>query len=413
MLFGFLWHYININLEVFLLELKLAERMNYLKASEIRELLKLTEQPEIISFAGGLPAPELFPIEKLKEISIKVLEEDGKAALQYSTTEGYRPLRRIIAQQRMKAAGVNIGEDNILITNGSQQGLDFTGRIFLDKDDVVICESPSYLGAINAFRAYMPRFIEISMDDHGMIMEELEKALNNNPKAKFIYTIPDFQNPSGKSLSLDRRIKMLNIAEKYNIPIIEDNPYGELRFDGERIPSLKSMDKNGNVIYLGTFSKTFCPGLRLGWVCADEEILSKYIIAKQGADLQASSISQREAALFMEVYDLEEHIRKIIEIYRIRRNIMISTMKNEFPKECKFTYPEGGLFTWVTMPETLDATLILEAALKEKVAFVPGGSFFANGEYKNHFRLNFSNMEETKIVEGITRLGKVLKEFID
>lgn len=390
--------------------LRLSERMNYLKASEIRELLKLTEQPDIISFAGGLPAPELFPIEEMKVISHKVLNDEGKAALQYGPTEGYTPLRRIIAEQRMKAVGVNATYENILITNGSQQGLDFTGRVFLDKDDIVICESPSYLGAINAFKAYMPKFVEIPMDDNGMIIDELEKALEKYPNAKFIYTIPDFQNPTGKTLSFERRVKMLELAEKYNIPIIEDNPYGELRFEGDMIPAIKSLDKKGLVIYLGTFSKTFCPGLRLGWICADNEILNKYIIVKQGADLQSSSISQREAAAFMQVYNLDEHINKIKEVYRRRRDLMIDMIKKEFPQNIKYTYPNGGLFTWVTLPEGVDAAELLKIALNDKVAFVPGGSFFPNGGHPNHFRLNFSNMPEDKIIEGIKRLGKVLKE---
>lgn len=393
------------------MELRLAERMGYLKASEIRELLKLTEEPEIISFAGGLPAPELFPTERLSEIAVRVLKEDGRAALQYGTTEGYRPLRKIIAEERMTAAGVNVTKDNILVTSGSQQGLDFTGRVFLDKDDVVICESPSYLGAINAFRAYMPKFVEIPMDDNGMIIEELEKALELYPKAKFIYTIPDFQNPTGKTLSLDRRIRLLALAEKYNVAIIEDNPYGELRFDGEKIPTLLSLDKTGKVIYLGTFSKTFCPGFRLGWVCASEEMLSKYIIVKQGADLQSSSIAQRVAALFMQTYKLDDHIENIKKIYKVRRDLIVETMEKEFPKVCTFTYPNGGLFTWVTIPEQYDAAEILPLALKEKVAFVPGRSFFANGNEGNHFRLNFSNMSEEKLIEGIKRLGKVLKDF--
>jgi len=394
------------------MEFRLSERMNYLRASEIRELLKLTEEPDIISFAGGLPAPELFPIEEMKVISHKVLNDEGKAALQYGPTEGYAPLRKIIAEQRMKAVGVNATYENILITNGSQQGLDFTGRVFLDKDDIVICESPSYLGAINAFKAYMPKFVEIPMDDNGMIIEELEKALKKHPNAKFIYTIPDFQNPTGKTLSFERRVKMLELAEKYNIPIIEDNPYGELRFEGDMIPSIKSLDKKGLVIYLGTFSKTFCPGLRLGWICADKEILNKYIIVKQGADLQSSSISQREAAAFMQVYNLDEHINKIKEVYRRRRDLMIDMIKKEFPQNIKYTYPKGGLFTWVTLPEGVDAAELLKIALKDKVAFVPGGSFFPNGGHPNHFRLNFSNMPEDKIIEGIKRLGKVLKENI-
>lgn len=394
------------------MEFRLSERMNHLKASEIRELLKLTEEPDIISFAGGLPAPELFPIEEMKVISHKVLNDEGKAALQYGPTEGYTPLRKIIAEQRMKAVGVNATYENILITNGSQQGLDFTGRVFLDKDDIVICESPSYLGAINAFKAYMPKFVEIPMDDNGMIIEELEKALEKHPNAKFIYTIPDFQNPTGKTLSFERRVKMLELAEKYNIPIIEDNPYGELRFEGDMIPSIKSLDKKGLVIYLGTFSKTFCPGLRLGWICADKDILNKYIIVKQGADLQSSSISQREAAAFMQVYNLDEHINKIKEVYRRRRDLMIDMIKKEFPENIKYTYPNGGLFTWVTLPEGIDASELLKIALRDKVAFVPGGSFFPNGGHPNHFRLNFSNMPEDKIIEGIKRLGKVLKENI-
>ncbi|SKA86633.1 2-aminoadipate transaminase [Caloramator quimbayensis] len=393
------------------MEFRLAKRMSNLKASEIRELLKLAEMPEIISFAGGMPAPELFPIKEMELVTKKVLEDQGKLALQYGPTEGYRPLRKIIAEQRMKKSGVNADENNILVTSGSQQGLDFTGRIFLDKDDIVICESPSYLGAINAFKAYEPKFVEVPMDDNGMIIEELEKALSENPTAKFIYTIPDFQNPTGKTLSVDRRKRMVELAEKYNIPIIEDNPYGELIYEGDVLPSIKSFDKNGIVVYLGTFSKTFCPGLRIGWVCADKEILSKYIIVKQGADLQTNSMSQREAAIFMENYNLNDHINKIKEVYKKRRDLMLETMKQEFPENCTFTYPKGGLFTWVTLPEGLDAAKILEICLKENVAFVPGGSFFPNGGHSNHFRLNFSNMTEEKIVEGIKRLGKVLRSL--
>lgn len=390
------------------MEVKLAKRMQNLKASEIRELLKLTEMPDIISFAGGMPAPELFPIKEMEEVTKKVLQDEGKAALQYGPTEGYKPLRKIIAEQRMKAAGVNVTAEDILITSGSQQGLDFTGRIFLDKEDVVICESPSYLGAINAFKAYEPKFVEVAMDDNGMIIEELEKALEANPHAKFIYTIPDFQNPTGKTLSVDRRERMVKLAEKYNIPIIEDNPYGELRYEGEVLPSIKSFDTKGLVVYLGTFSKTFCPGLRLGWVCASPEILAKYIIVKQGADLQTNSMSQREAAIFMQNYDLNSHINKIKAVYKKRRDLMLDTMKKEFPQNCSFTHPAGGLFTWVTLPKGYDAAEILKKSLEEKVAFVPGGSFFPNGGNDNHFRLNFSNMPEDKIVEGIKRLGKVL-----
>ena len=393
------------------MSLRYSNRMALLKASEIRELLKLTEQPDIISFAGGLPASELFPIEKVKEATCKVLDEDGKAALQYSTAEGYVPLREIIAKERMRPAGVDISYEDIIMINGSQQGLDFSAKIFLNPNDVVICERPSYLGAINAFRAYEPRFVEINMDEDGMIMEELERALIDYPNAKFIYTVPDFQNPTGKTLSIERRRQMVELAFKYNAVIIEDSPYGELIFEGERLPAIKSFDKYGVVIYLGTFSKTFCPGLRIGWVCARKDILSKYVIVKQGADLQCNSLSQRQAAAFMQANSLDEHIEKIKSVYKKRRDLMIDTMGKEFPSTCSYTYPLGGLFTWVTIPEGYDTIEVLKLALKEKVAFVPGASFFANGGATNFLRLNYSTMPEEKIVDGIERLGRVLKQL--
>lgn len=395
----------------FCMNLRYSERTSAIKASEIRELLKLTERPEIISFAGGLPAPELFPIEQLQIISSKVLKEDGKAALQYSTTEGYIPLREIIAKQRMSALKVDTSIDNIMITSGSQQGLEFSAKIFIDKGDIIICERPSYLGAINAFKAYQPRFIEIPMDEDGMIVDELEKVLGQHPEAKMIYTIPDFQNPSGKTMSIERRRRVAELAKMYNIPVIEDCPYGELIFEGETYPSIKSFDKDGYVIFLGTFSKIFCPGLRIGWVCAEPEIIQKYVIVKQGADLQCSTIAQRETALFMKTYDLNEHIFKIKSIYKKRRDTMLDSIERYFPKEAKYTKPKGGLFTWVELLEHLDAAKILEEALKEKVAFVPGSSFFANGENRNYFRLNYSCMTEELIVEGIKRLGAVLKRY--
>ncbi|MEA4960280.1 aminotransferase-like domain-containing protein [Lutispora sp.] len=390
------------------MSIKYAKRMEYIKGSAIRELLKLTEQPEIISFAGGLPAPELFPIEEMKEVCLKVLDTDGKAALQYSTTEGYLPLRKIISE-RMKYSGIEIPADDILITSGSQQGLEFSGKVFLDEGDTVICESPSYLGALNAFKSYLPRFVEVEMDNEGMKMDELEKALEANPNAKFIYTIPDFQNPSGITMSFERRKRLVELSVKYNVPIVEDNPYGDLRFEGERIPAVKHFDTAGMVIYLGTFSKTFSPGLRVGWVAASPEIVRKYVLVKQGADLQCNSMAQRETAAFVQMFDIDKHINKIIEVYGRRRTLMIETMEKEFPRNVKFTYPNGGLFTWVELPEGVDAAEVLKKALEEKVAFVPGGSFYPNGGNENHFRLNYSCMPEDKIVEGITRLGKVLK----
>ncbi|RKD22221.1 2-aminoadipate transaminase [Caminicella sporogenes DSM 14501] len=392
--------------------LKFANRMDKIRASEIRELLKLTVRPEVISFAGGLPAPELFPIEEMKKVSQKVLEENGEQALQYSPTEGFPPLREKIAK-RMEQAGVKTTAENILITNGSQQGLDFSGKIFLNPGDVVVVESPSYLGAINAFKAYECKFLEIPTDDDGMIMEELEKALETTENVKMIYVIPDFQNPSGRTWSFERRKKLVEIANKFNLPIIEDNPYGELRFEGEKIPSIKSFDTEGRVIYLGTFSKTFCPGLRIGWVCAEEEVLNKYILVKQGADLQSNSMSQRELDAFLEVYDLDKHIEKIKKLYKNRRDLMLKTMKEHFPPEVKYTHPEGGLFTWAELPEHINTRELMKKALERNVAFVPGGSFFPNGGHENTMRINYSNMSEDKIVEGIKILAEVIKEALN
>ena len=392
--------------------IKYAKRMDGLKGSEIRELLKLTENPEVISFAGGLPAPELFPVEEMEKISVLVLEEQGRQALQYSTTEGYNPLRAHIADRMNSKSKTNVTKDDILITNGSQQGLDFAGKVFLDEGDVVLCESPSYLGAINAFKAYGPKFIEVPTDKNGMIMEELEKILQTTERVKMIYVIPDFQNPTGRTWPLERRKAFMEIINKFEMPVIEDNPYGELRFEGESLPSLKSMDKKGLVVYLGSFSKIFCPGYRLGWTCASEEILSKFIFVKQGADLQASTISQREVSKFMDLYDLDKHVEKIKDVYRKRRDLMLKTIAEEFPEGLEYTHPEGGLFTWVELPKHLNSKVIMQKCLENNVAYVPGGSFFPNGGKENCFRLNYSTMPEEKIVEGVKRLGSVLKSFM-
>jgi DNA-binding transcriptional MocR family regulator len=383
--------------------------MDNIRASEIRELLKLTQRPEVISFAGGLPAPELFPVEEYKKVTAEVLDKDGTIALQYGPTEGYLPLREQIVK-RMAKVHVNVTPDDILITSGSQQGLDFSAKIFINPGDIILCESPSYLGAINAFRAYEPNFLEIDTDDEGMIMEDLEEALANNENVKFIYVIPDFQNPSGRTWSTERRKRLVELANKYNVAIVEDNPYGELRFEGEILPAVKHYDTEGRVIFLGTFSKIFCPGLRVGWVAAEKGVLNKFNLAKQGADLQSSTISQMEIAKFLEMYDIEEHIEKLKVVYKKRRDLMMKAMEEEFPKEVKFTYPKGGLFTWVVLPEHMNAREIAVKALEQNVAFVPGGSFFPNGGHENTFRANYSNMNEERIVEGIKRLGKVLKE---
>ncbi|MCT4618084.1 MAG: PLP-dependent aminotransferase family protein [Marinisporobacter sp.] len=387
--------------------MKYANRLENMKASEIREILKLTQLPDIISFAGGMPAPELFPIEEMKKITVKVLEESGQKALQYSTTEGFLPLREKIAD-RMKKFGINAKGEDILITSGSQQGLDFAGKVFLNPKNIVICESPSYLGAISAFKSYECEFLEVATDDDGMIMEDLEKKLEAHPEVRLIYVIPDFQNPTGKTWSLKRRKKLIELANKYDLPIIEDNPYGELRYDGEILPSLKALDTEERVVFLGSFSKIFCPGLRLGWVYASKEILEKFVLAKQPADAHTSTMAQMEVNAFMENYDLDHHVEKLKEVYKNRRDLMLNTIKETFPKEINYTHPEGGLFIWVELPKGIDAKELMKKSLEKKVAFVPGGSFFPNGGNENTFRLNYSNMTDEKIVEGIRRLGEVL-----
>ena len=389
---------------------KYAKRMDLFKKSELGEILKLIEEPDIISFAGGLPASELFPVEEMKKVSVKVLDENGEEALQYSGSQGYLPLRNHIAKRMNEKGKTNVKAEDILVTSGSQQALDFAGNVFLDEGDIVLCESPSYLGALNAFKGYKPRIMEVPTDKEGMITEGLEKILKENDRVKFIYVIPDFQNPTGVTWSLDRRKKFMEVVNKYEIPVIEDNPYGELRYEGEFLPALKSFDTKGLVIYLGTFSKIFCPGYRLGWTCAAPKILEKFNICKQGADLQASTIGQMEVNKFMEMYDLDAHVKKIKECYVKRRDVMLKTMEEEFPEGVEFTHPQGGLFTWVTLPEGIDAGEMAKKCLEKNVAYVPGASFYPNGGVFNTCRLNYSNMPEDKIVEGIKRMGEVLRE---
>jgi len=390
----------------------MARRMSDIKASEIREILKITERPEVISFAGGLPAPELFPVEAIKEVNRMVLDSDGAKALQYTTTEGFKPLREWIAHRMNNRLGTSFDCDDVLITHGSQQALDLSGKVFLDEGDVVFCESPTYLAAISAFRAYGCSFIEIPTDDQGMIISELVKQLEKCEKAKLIYVIPDFQNPTGRTWSLERRKQLADISARFGIAVVEDNPYGELRFEGEFLPSVKSFDKAGNILCTGTFSKIFCPGYRIGWIAGDKNIIRQYVLVKQGTDLQCNTIAQMEISKYLELYDIDVHIDKIRDTYRKRRDLSVKTMEEAFPDGVSFTRPQGGLFAWVELPSHINARDVLEKCVEQNVAFVPGGSFFPNGGKENTFRINFSNMSEERIVEGLKRLGNVLNKFI-
>ncbi|MBT2654514.1 PLP-dependent aminotransferase family protein [Bacillus sp. ISL-18] len=394
------------------MENKFAERTHLVKPSETREILKVTERPDVISFAGGLPAPELFPVEALKDVCNIVLNEEGAASLQYSTTEGYIPLREAICQ-RMEVIGINSPLGNVLITSGSQQAIDLTGRIFINEGDTIICESPTYLAAINAFKSYNPKFVEVAMDDDGMVMEKLEKKLQEHPNTKFIYTIPDFQNPTGRTLKLERRKRMIELANQYDVLIVEDNPYGAIRFAGEALPPVKHFDTEGRVIYISTFSKIFAPGLRLGWICADESFVEKYVAFKQTADLHTDSFAQRITAKYLELYNIEEHIHKIKAVYKERCTAMLSCIKEFFPKNINYSLPEGGLFIWIELPESVDSGELFVKCLENNVAFVPGAPFFPNGTKKNTLRLNYSNMPKEKIIEGMKLMGEVLHRELE
>lgn len=393
------------------MRMKFANRIDSLRASDIREILKITQRAEVISFAGGLPAPELFPVEEMKQISRLLMEESGRVALQYSTTEGYEPLRKKIAARIGRKFQTQASAEEVMITSGSQQALDFTGKLFLDAGDVVLCESPTYLAAISAFRAYQPEFIDVPTDDDGMIIEELERILATTDNVKLVYVIPDFQNPTGRTWSRERRRRFIETVSRYGVAVLEDNPYGELRFEGEILPSIKSMDREGLVIGTGTFSKTFCPGMRIGWLVAAPPVIEKYVLIKQGADLCTSLRNQMEIDLFMERFDFEGNLVRLTELYRQRRNAMVAALEAMMPEGVSFTRPQGGLFLWVTLPERIKAIELLKRCLEQNVAFVPGDSFFPNGGVENTLRLNYSNMPEDRIREGVARLAAAIRSM--
>lgn len=400
-------------------EYRYAHRMQKMGSSVIRELLKFTEQPDIISFAGGLPAPEVFPLKEFHEACNAVLDNFGPQALQYGTTEGYTPLREMIARRATRYM-VEVDADNILVTSGSQQALDFIGRLFVNRGDYIVVESPTYLGALQAWNAYGAQYIPVRADEHGMIVDELEAALRIGPK--FIYILPNFQNPSGSTLSLERRMKLVELADKYGVPIIEDDPYGQLRYEGEHIPSVVTLDSeyrgpngghySGNVIYLSTFSKLLAPGLRLAWVIAPPQVIRKLVMTKQAADLHTSSFIQYVAYEVAKGGFLDEHVKTIRAVYKERRDVMIEMMEEMFPASVTFSRPQGGMFLWGVLPEGMDAAEVLKRAIEQKVAFVPGEAFHPTGGGKNTMRLNFSYSSPDTIREGITRLGTTLKELI-
>lgn len=384
-----------------------------MKRSEIRELLKHTRNPQIISFAGGLPAPATFPVKELEEISVQVLREKGATALQYGTTEGEAPLREAIAQWMTHEKGT-IRPENILVTAGSQQGLDMVSKVFIDPGDIIVCELPSYVGGLQAFTAYRAKMVGVPMDDQGMRTDKLEKVLarlaQRHKKPKFIYTVPDFQNPSGVTMSLERRKKLLELAYRYEVPIVEDSPYRDLRFTGEPVPAIYALDTHNQVIVLGTFSKIFCPGLRLAWIMAPAEWLDKMVVAKQGMDLCCPTYNQLIAAEYIRRGLLPKQVETIRELYGHKRTLMLKALKTHMPRGVKWTKPEGGLFLWVKLPKAMSASDLFPKAIEEKVAYVKGSAFHCDGKGQNTMRLNFSYASDEQIEEGIQRLAAMVKK---
>ncbi len=385
----------------------LSRRMAGLRPSTIREILKVTAQPEVISFAGGLPAPELFPVAEVKAASDLVLTNNGAAALQYSESEGYRPLREWIATE-VGLRGFKASADDILVTNGSQQGLDLMGKLFLNPGDVVLTENPTYLAAIQAFQTFEAKFVPVPTDTDGLIPEALPELIRLH-KPKFLYTIPNFQNPTGLTLSAPRRAALARIAAEHGLTILEDDPYGKLRYRGVEIPPVKHWDTAGRVIYASTFSKTIAPGLRIGWMVLPASLFHPTLILKQASDLHTSSFDQRVAHIFLTQNNQTIHLEKIRRAYGERYEILDATLRTEMPAGFTWTKPEGGMFLWVTGPEKLDAMELLQRAIVQKVAFVPGRDFFPADAGKNYFRLNYSNSTPERIREGVRRLAALCR----
>lgn len=384
-------------------------RISGVQPSAIREILKSTADPNVISFAAGNPAPEAFPVEDIRRISNEILTEEPIAALQYSITEGYPKLRQWLKEDMKKKGNFDESDQDLIITSGAQQAIETCAKIFCNEGDAIICESPSFIGSLNAFRSYSAKLVGVEMDSDGMIPEKLEAALKANPRTAFIYTIPNFQNPMGVTLSLERRKQILELAYKYNVLIVEDNPYGELRFAGVDVPSVKSLDTKGNVIYAGSFSKVLSPGLRVGYMIASKNIISKATVALQTSTVHTNIWAQMLAYRFVTEVNFEEHLEKLREIYKNKSRLMLNSLNFAMPRSINFTEPEGGLFLWGTLP-CGDMQKFCKAAIAEKVAVVPGSAFLVDENQPClGFRLNYSTPTDEQIEKGVEILAKVAK----
>ena len=389
-----------------------SEKMKAVTPSAIDELLALGADKSIISFGGGYPDASLFPKNKLTKIFNEIINDPSGSSMQYAPSDGLPKLREQIANL-MTLDGTACDTQNVLILQGSQQGFDLISKMFIDPGDVLITEDPTFLGALIAFNLNQPNYKAVPIDNDGMRTDLLKEILEKNPRTKMIYTIPDFQNPTGVTLSLARRKQLINLANLHDVMILEDTPYRHIRFEGESLPTLKSMDTQNRVIHLGSFSKILVPGLRIGWAVAEASLIKKMGLLKVAADTQTSTLNMAATSMFLDRYDLNVHIDKLKEAYLTKKELMLEQIKKHFPENIKITNPSGGLFTWVTFEKKFDTTKFMkEVALPEaKVAYVPGGSFFPVKEQKNHARINFSSQSEDLIQKGIASLGQSLRNY--
>ena len=384
-----------------------SDKVKDMQPSAIREIFKFLSDPNMISLAAGNPSAASFPIEKIRAISEQIFLTCPVEALQYSVTEGYAPLRAQVAQRLKERFSIGTDSDDVIITTGGQQGIDLTAKVLCNEGDTVICENPSFIGALNAFRSYNTKLVGVDVEPDGINVEMLEKALRENPRTKLIYLIPTFQNPSGVTMSYEKRRAVMALAEKYNTVILEDNPYGELRFDGEDVPTLKSMHTNGRVLYCSSFSKILSAGMRVGFVCGNRELIQKIVVVKQVNDVHTNIFFQMLASKFIEIYGLDEHIASIRALYRAKSSLMIGELEKNFGDTLTFVRPQGGLFIWCTLPEGYDSALFTRRALENMVAVVAGNTFSPDKDaVSRSFRLNYSTPSDEQIIEGVARLKK-------
>lgn len=390
-----------------------SDKVSGLQASAIREILKFTADPEVISFAAGNPAPEAFPVEAINEISAKLLKEDPILALQYSITEGYTPLRDVLKNNMAKIGNFNSDIDDLIITSGAQQANELSCKVLLNEGDTLICEAPSFIGSLNSFKSYHVNLVGVELEEDGINIEKLEEAIKSNKNVKLLYLIPNFQNPTGLTMSYEKRVKVLELARKYDFVILEDNPYGDLRFAGEDIPTIKSMDTDGHVVYTGSFSKVLAPGLRIGYVSAPKDIIQKIVVCKQVSDVHSNIWAQAVCYEFMTKYDFDTHIKGLKEIYRKKCNLMLEMLEKNFSSKIKYTKPQGGLFIWCTLPEGNDMMGFCSKAVQEyKIAVVPGSAFMiSESDTTYSFRINFSTPTDEQIIKGCEILGKLSKDM--